>query len=120
MTLADCAADNALHGRLIVGTPVEVQRISGLAAALPFLKVTLRKGDAVVDQGTGANVLDSPLLSLAFLVEILAEQKDSPPLAAGEIVSTGTLTDAHPVQAGETWSTDLHGFAVRGLTLNFE
>jgi 2-oxo-3-hexenedioate decarboxylase len=120
MTLADCVADNALHGRLVVGTPVEVQRISGLAAALPFLKVTLRRGDSVVDQGTGANVLDSPLLSLAFLVEILAEQKESPPLAAGEIVSTGTLTDAHPVRAGETWSTDLHGFAVRGLTVNFE
>jgi 2-oxo-3-hexenedioate decarboxylase len=120
MTLADCAADNALHGRLIVGTPVEVHRIAGLAAALPFLKVTLRKGDAVVDQGTGANVLDSPLLSLAFLVQILAEQKDSPPLAAGEIVSTGTLTDAHPVRAGEAWSTDLHGFAVKGLALNFE
>ena len=120
MTLADCTADNALHGRLIVGTPVEVHRISGLAAALPFLKVTLRKGDEVMDQGTGANVLDSPLLSLAFLVEILAQQEDSPPLQAGEIVSTGTLTDAHPVQAGETWSTDLHGFALRGLTLDFE
>jgi len=119
LTLADCTADNALHGRLIVGTPVEVQRISGLAAALPFLRVSLCKGGAIVDQGTGANVLDSPLLSLAFLVEILAQQKDSPPLEAGEIVSTGTLTDAHPVQAGETWSTDLHGFAARGLTLNF-
>jgi len=120
MTLVDCVADNALHGRLIVGTPVEVQRISGLAAALPFVKVTLRKGAETVDQGSGANVLDSPLLSLAFLVEILAEQRDSPPLEAGEIISTGTLTDAHPVQAGETWSTDLHGFAVRGLTVNFE
>ena len=119
MTLADCTADNALHGRLIVGTPVEVHRISGLAAALPFLKVTLRKGDAVIDQGTGANVLDSPLLSLAFLVEILAQQPDSPPLAAGEIVSTGTLTDAHPVKAGETWSTDFHGFAARGLEIRF-
>ena len=119
MALADCTADNALHGRLIVGTPVEVHRISGLAAALPFLKVTLRKGDAVVDQGTGANVLDSPLLSLAFLVEILAQQKDSLPLQAGEIVSTGTLTDAHPVQAGESWSTDLHGFAAHGLEIDF-
>ena len=119
MALPDCIADNALHGRLVVGTPVEVGRISGLAGALPFLKVTLRKGDAVVDQGTGANVLDSPLLSLAFLVEILAGQKDAPPLAAGEIISTGTLTDAHPVQAGETWSTDLHGFAARGMEIRF-
>ena len=119
MKLADCTADNALHGRLIVGSPVEVHRISGLAAALPFLKVTLRKGSAIVDQGSGANVLDSPLLSLAFLVEILARQPESPPLAAGEIVSTGTLTDAHPVQAGETWSTDLHGFAARGMEIEF-
>jgi 2-oxo-3-hexenedioate decarboxylase len=119
MTLADCIADNALHGRLIVGTPVDIRRISGLAAALPFLKVTLRRDGALVDQGSGANVLGSPLLSLAFLVEILAKQTGAPPLAAGEIVSTGTLTDAHPVAAGERWSTDLHGFAARGLEITF-
>ena len=119
ITLADCIADNALHGRLIVGTPVEIHRISGLAAALPFLKVSLFKNQEKIDQGVGANVLDSPLLSLAFLVEILAAQKDAPPLSTGEIVSTGTLTDAHPVHAGETWSTDLHGFAARGMEITF-
>ena len=119
ITLADCIADNALHGRLIVGTPVEIHRISGLAAALPFLKVSLFKNQEKIDQGVGANVLDSPLLSLAFLVEILAAQKDAPPLSAGEIVSTGTLTDAHPVHAGETWSTDLHGFAARSMEITF-
>ena len=119
MTLPDCVADNALHGRLIVGTPVAVERIAGLAAALPFLKVDLFKNQEKIDQGVGANVLDSPLLSLAFLVEILAAQKDSPPLQAGEIISTGTLTDAHPVRPGETWSTDLHGFAARGLEIQF-
>jgi len=120
MALPDCIANNALHARLIVGAPVAVERIAGLAAALPFLRVSLFKGREKIDQGVGANVLDSPLLSLAFLVEILAQQPESPPLAAGEIVSTGTLTDAHPVQAGETWSTDLHGFAARGLSLEFE
>jgi 2-oxo-3-hexenedioate decarboxylase len=120
MTLADCAADNALHGRLIVGTPVEVHRLAGLAAALPFLKVTLRKDNEVMDRGIGANVLGSPLLSLAFLLEILATQKESPPLEAGEIVSTGTLTDAHPVKAGERWSTVFEGLALQGLCLNFE
>ena len=119
MTLADCTADNALHGRLIVGTPVAVGKIAGLAAALPFLKISLFKNQEKIDQGLGANVLDSPLLSLAFLVEILAEQKEAPPLQAGEIVSTGTLTDAHPVQAGESWNTDLHGFAARGMEITF-
>jgi 2-oxo-3-hexenedioate decarboxylase len=119
ITLADCIADNALHGRLIVGTPVEIHRISGLAAALPFLKISLFKNQEKIDQGVGANVLDSPLLSLAFLVEILADQKEAPPLAAGEIITTGTLTDAHPVKAGERWSTDLHGFAARGLEIQF-
>jgi len=117
--LADCIADNALHGRLIVGTPVAVERIAGLAAALPFLRISLFKNQEKIDQGVGANVLDSPLLSLAFLVDILAGQKEAPPLAAGEIVSTGTLTDAHPIQAGERWSTDLHGFAAHGMEIQF-
>jgi 2-keto-4-pentenoate hydratase len=119
MTLADCVANNGLHGRLIVGTPVAVGKIAGLAAALPFLKVTLSKNQEKIDQGVGANVLDSPLLSLAYLVEVLAQQPESPPLAAGEIITTGTLTDAYAVQAGETWTTDLHGFAARGLEITF-
>jgi 2-oxo-3-hexenedioate decarboxylase len=83
------------------------------------LKIDLLKNGKKVDQGVGANVLDSPLLSLAFLVDILAEQPEAPPLAASEIISTGTLTDAHPVRPGERWSTDLHGFAAHGLDIEF-
>jgi 2-keto-4-pentenoate hydratase len=119
LQLADCTAVNGLHGRLILGTPVAVEKIAGLAAALPFLKVTLKKGAEVKDQGLGSNVLDSPLLALSFLIALLAKQPDSPPLAAGEIISTGTLTDAHPVAPGERWSTDFHGFAVRGMEVEF-
>ena len=119
LTIADCTADNGLHGRLILGAPVAAERISGLAAALPFLKVDLLKNREKMDQGVGSNVLGSPLLALAFLVQVLSEQKESPPLEAGEIVSTGTLTDAHPVVAGERWSTDLHGFATRNLEIEF-
>lgn len=119
MSLADCTADNGLHGRLILGTPVEVGRISGLAAALPFLKVALACNGEVRDRGIGSNVLDSPLMALAHFVELVCRQSDAPPLRAGEIISTGTLTDAHPVLAGQTWTTDLHGFALRGLTIEF-
>jgi 2-keto-4-pentenoate hydratase len=120
LTLGDCTADNALHGRLIVGSPLDVRGIPDLAIKLPQLKVKLFRGKTLVDEGVGANVLDSPLLSLAFLVEILAAQKDSPPLEAGELVSTGTLTDAHPVAPGERWSTVFEGLPLQGLSLNFE
>jgi 2-keto-4-pentenoate hydratase len=119
LQLPDSTAANGLHGRLVLGTPVAVEKIAGLAAALPFLKVSLSKDGDVKDQGTGANVLGSPLLALAHLVDVLAAQEESPPLDAGEIVSTGTLTDAHPVAPGERWRTDLHGFAVRGLEIHF-
>ena len=118
VTIADCTADNGLHGRLVVGTPVPVEKIAGLAAALPFLKVTLKKNLETRDEGLGSNVLGSPLLALGCLIEILQKQQDS--LQPGEIITTGTLTDAHPVTPGETWSTDFHGFAVRGMEITFE
>ncbi|MGH8745344.1 MAG: 2-keto-4-pentenoate hydratase [Burkholderiales bacterium] len=120
LKIADCTADNGLHGRLVVGTPIQVRDLAGLGAKLPALKVELRKGSAVVDRGVGANVLDSPLEALAFLVEVLAQQADAPPLGAGEIVTTGTLTDAHPIAPGETWSTAFEGLPLNGLRVSFE
>jgi len=119
LKIADCTADNGLHGRLVVGTPVAVGALPDLAAMLPAAEVELRKGGAVVDRGVGANVLGSPLEALAFLAEILARQADSPPLAAGELVTTGTLTDAHPVAPGETWRTAFSGLPLKGLQVSF-
>ena len=57
----------------------------------------------------GANVLGSPLISLGYLVDLLKKQPDAEPLRAGEIVTTGVLTDAHPVAPGETWRTEISG-----------
>jgi 2-keto-4-pentenoate hydratase len=119
LKLADCTASNGLHGHLTHGTPVPVEKISGLAAALPFLKIDLYREGEKKDQGVGSNVLGSPLLALGYLTDLLAKQADAPPLQAGEIISTGTITDAHPVAAGETWRTDLHGFATRNLEIRF-
>ncbi|MGW8270280.1 MAG: 2-keto-4-pentenoate hydratase [Burkholderiales bacterium] len=120
LKIADCTADNGLHGRLVVGAPVPVAALPDLADRLPALEVTLRCGTRVIDHGVGANVLDSPLNALAFLIEVLAKQPESPPLAAGEIISTGVLTDAHPVAPGETWSTTFEGLPLAGLEVTFE
>ncbi len=117
--LPDCTADNGLHGRLVLGAPVPIRDVPRLAERLPAIQVVLRWGSSVVDRGVGANVLGTPLLALVHLVEVLAAQPDAPPLAAGEIVTTGVITDAHPVAAGETWSTEIDGLPLPGLTLTF-
>lgn len=112
VTLAQCTAQNGLHGRLIVGTPTPLTD----PAALPKAEMILKKEGKEVDRGVGANVLDSPLLAFSHLVRLLESQ----PLVAGEIVSTGTLTDAHPVAPGETWSTEIRGLNLQGLRVVFE
>ena len=118
---ADCTAAFGLHGALVVGAPVAVTDANRLtlAAALPTFKLTLSRGDTVIDRGVGANVLDSPALALVHLARLLAEQPLAPKLAAGEIVTTGTITDAWPVAAGETWSSDYGSLGLGGLTLSF-
>ncbi len=120
-TAADCTAAFGLHGALVVGAPVAVDDANRaqLAAALPIFAVTLSRGDQVIDRGVGANVLDSPALALAHLARLLAEQPQAPKLAAGEIVTTGTITDAWPVAPGETWSSDYGMLGLDGLTLRF-
>ena len=113
VTIADCTTDNGLHGRLIVGTPLALADPD----KLPGVKARLFKGSRQVDEGVGANVLGSPLLSLGRLVELLKKQPAAPPLRAGEVITTGVLTDAHPVAPGETWRTEVSGFP--GLTIVF-
>ncbi len=116
VSIADCTASNGLHGRLVVGPRLPV--MAEMAPRLPGVEAQLYRGGTLVDRGVGANVLGSPLLALEHLVELLARQ-GAEPLHAGELVSTGVLTDAHPVQGGETWRTHIEGLPLPGLTLEF-
>lgn len=119
---ADSAADFSFHWRLIMGTPVAVRQedIAALAAQLRDCKVTLSREQLVLARGVGANALDHPALALAFLADILARQPQFEALAPGEIITTGTLTAAMPIKAGETWSSTYTGLSdVTGLTLKF-
>jgi 2-oxo-3-hexenedioate decarboxylase len=50
---------------------------------------------------------------------MLATQPQFAPLAAGEIITTGTLTAALPIAAGETWTSDIGGLPVAPLTVTF-
>jgi 2-oxo-3-hexenedioate decarboxylase len=117
--VADCTAAFGLHGRLVVGPPttLEADQRDAIAALLPTFEATLRRDGAVVERGVGANVLDGPAHALVHLRDVLASRPTFPPLAAGEIVTTGTLTDAWPVAPGDVWTSDYGALPVRGLAL---
>jgi 2-oxo-3-hexenedioate decarboxylase len=110
-----------LHAALTVGEPyaIDAANRDAIVAMLPAFHATLRNGGHLIDTGVGANVLDSPALAVAHLANVLAEHPEHPPLEAGEIVTTGTITDAWPVATGETWSSDYGGLPLRGLTIEF-
>ncbi|RPI46021.1 MAG: decarboxylase [Betaproteobacteria bacterium] len=118
--VADTIADSALHGTLLVGEPVPVARLGGdLVRALESFSLTLSRDGDVCDVGRGANVLGSPLAAVAHLIDMLSRQPGSAPLSAGEIVTTGTVTAAHPIRDGQVWQTELRGIELPGLCVEF-
>jgi len=105
--IADTAADSGLHGQLWIGprTPSApfAANAEQLAQRLAQASVNLFCNNTPVHTGYGAAVLDSPLHALQHVVKVLAECPGAPALQAGDVVTTGTWTDAPPIEAGQTW-----------------
>lgn len=121
-TAADTVAVNGLHGVYRLG-PRRALRPADRPAwldALARFSITLSRDGVETDRGVAANVLDGPLSALKHLVGLLAADPNNPPVAAGEIVTTGTLTRAFPVAPGETWTTALDGLPLDGIAITFE
>jgi 2-oxo-3-hexenedioate decarboxylase len=120
-TAADAVAANGLHGALMIGTrhPIAPRKAEWQRELATF-QVELYCDGKLSQRGAGASVLDSPLLALRHLIELLANDPHNRPLDAGEIVSTGTLTLAMPVRAGQIWTTKASGIPLEDITLRFE
>jgi len=96
MTPAEAVADAGLHAALAIGRrtkvdDAEVRRLSTATCSL------VCDGDLVAT-GRGTDVLGGPFDALRWLVEALPDG-----LKAGEVVSTGTLTQAFPIKPGQRW-----------------
>jgi 2-keto-4-pentenoate hydratase len=116
---SDFVAAYGLHAALIVGEPLPVEAaiVDTLAGQLAAFKLTLSKDGQPVAEGSGKNALRSPALCLGELASALARQPGADPLAAGELVSSGTLTESQPIAPGETWTAVVDGLALPRLTL---
>ena len=100
-------ADFGLHGRLLVGPRVPVNRFTALGGELASLRLQLFCGEKKVDEGQGRAVLDSPFTALRLWVDAMLAQPQGWPIQPGDMVTTGTLTDAWPVLPGQAWRTRL-------------
>ena len=120
-TAPETVAGGALHARLLVGRKLPVASLSqsaqGLQAMLSSATVALQNGSATVETGQGSNVLDNPMRALHYFVAELRACPDATDIQPGDVVTTGTWTNAWPVRPGETWtaafSTPLGNLSVR-------
>jgi 2-oxo-3-hexenedioate decarboxylase len=115
---ADTIAAFGLHGALVVGPRQPIEGLADVVHKLRTFTITLARNGAVLAQGGGGNVLDSPLLVAAHLLKLLERQPQFAPLEAGELVTTGTLVSPPLIRAGETWTTRLSGIELPGLNLH--
>jgi 2-oxo-3-hexenedioate decarboxylase len=116
----DFVAAFGLHAALIIGEPreVNVAAIPELAEQLARFAVKLSRNGEVVAEGSGKNSLRSPALCLAELSAAISRRTADDPLAAGELVSSGTLTESQLLAAGELWTASVEGIDLPPLTLS--
>jgi 2-oxo-3-hexenedioate decarboxylase len=115
-TPIDFVASYGLHAGLIIGTPLTVtpDNTALLVEQLAAFAVTLQKNGETVAQGSGKNSLKSPALCLAELSAATA--KANARLAAGDLISSGTLTEAQLLSAGDSYTAMVDGLSVAPLT----
>jgi 2-oxo-3-hexenedioate decarboxylase len=117
---ADTIAANGVHGALLIGKRyAAAPRAAEWLRTLAAFDIDLCCDGKLIDRGSAANVMDGPLSALRHLAELLEDDPSNPPLATGEIVTTGTLTKAMPVAAGETWTAVPRGVALEGIEVRF-
>ena len=115
--VADTVADYALHGRLFVGKRVPIGAFADPAKELAAVHVDLYEDGEVIDQGDATIVLDGPLTALRLWVDAMAAQPEQWPIGAGDIVTTGTITDAAPMRPGHRFHTVLSDPRLPGVAL---
>jgi 2-oxo-3-hexenedioate decarboxylase len=116
-SLTDAIVSGGLHGCLVVGQKFKVN--DRTERDLIDVRVSLYRSGKLEEEGVGANVLDGPISAIRYLHNGLAKIKNQDPLSAGNIITTGTMTDAKPIFSKEKWSAKFDGVVESELNLEF-
>lgn len=99
ISIADTIADNASSGAVVVGTPVEIERVR-----LRGMGCILRADGEIRATGAGGAVLGSPLIAIAWLVRTLHGFGEG--LRTGDLVIPGSMTPARVIDDATTWTAE--------------
>jgi 2-keto-4-pentenoate hydratase len=120
-TASDAVAASALHGRLYFDQWQPVPSAHSLANfSIDLFKQQTGSQAIQIDSGKASNVLGSPLLALAHLVKLLATRSNGRGLLPGDIITTGTVTNAHGISAGQRWHTSIANLALTPMSISFD
>lgn len=115
MEPADAVADGGLHAILVVGERIHLNPAD--AHALSDVEVDLWQDGTLVSHGRGSHALGGPVHAVAWLLRLPGVDG----IRAGDIVTTGTLTTAHPISSGDRWRLAASGGpGLPALTVGFD
>jgi 2-keto-4-pentenoate hydratase len=107
--LVDTVADNASCARVVLGTR------TGTPPPLAAVELRLRRNGEQVAAGRGSDVLGDPLRAVVWLANTLHGYGRA--VRAGQIVFTGSLHAALPVEAGDGVEAEFDGIGSVSLHL---
>lgn len=118
---ADTVAAAAMHGALLHGPmlPIDHNAAADWIRRLESFEIVLFRNEIEVDRGSARNVLDGPLAAFRHFAAGLEERPMARGIEPGDVVTTGTVTRAFPVEADEIWSTRVEGLSLPGMRLHF-
>jgi 2-keto-4-pentenoate hydratase len=101
LTLEDTVADNASSGLFVLGSePISVEQVD-----MQLVGMALRRRGRVVSTGAGLACMGNPVEAVAWLANKLSSLGQ--PLEAGQIILSGALGPAVPVQPGDWFEMTL-------------
>lgn len=114
----EAAAAYGMHGLLFIGPKYHLPRDRSAALLeLSRFSVELTSDAGEARKGGARDILDGPLKVLGYIADEIARFPGSAPLRAGEVVTTGTLTDAMPARPGVTWTARFTGIDLERIAL---
>ena len=111
-TAAEFIADDFFQKAIVVGPPVRDWRSIDLAG----VRGTTSAGGEAKGEGRGGDVMGHPMNALAWLADHLAERGRR--IKAGDIVLTGSVVMATPIERGKEVVCGVEGLGEARLTLN--